>query len=90
MDFKFNPQMKSNLINFVQCQKGKELLNFGVSCLEKIIRNLRNCAPPYIIRVVRAYRAIYDKRSVMEVNKNKYRRRLKNDSIHNLLLESHN
>lgn len=52
MGFKFNLQMKSNLINFVRCQKRKELLNFGVSCLEKDLRNLRNCAPTYIIRVV--------------------------------------
>jgi hypothetical protein len=53
MDFTFNPQMKSNLIIFVQCQKGRELLNFGVSCLKKDLRNLTNCAPTYIIRVVR-------------------------------------
>jgi hypothetical protein len=52
MDFKFNPQMKSNLIIFVHCQKEKELLNFDVSCLEKDL-NLGNCAPTYIIRVVR-------------------------------------
>jgi len=53
MGLKFNPQMKSDLINSVRCQKGKELLNFGVSCLEKNLRNLRNCALTYIIRVVR-------------------------------------
>jgi hypothetical protein len=53
MGFKFNTQIESNLINFVRCQKGNELLNFGVSCLEKGLRNLRNCALTYIIRVVR-------------------------------------
>jgi hypothetical protein len=53
MGFKFNPQMKSNLINFVRCQKEREVLNFDVTCLEKDLRNLRNCAPSYSIRVVR-------------------------------------
>lgn len=53
MGFKFNPQMKNNLINFARCQKVEELLNFGVSCPEKDFRNLRNCALTYIIRVAR-------------------------------------
>jgi hypothetical protein len=86
--FKFDPQMKSNLINFVRCQKGKEVLNFGISCLEKDLRNLRNCALSYIIRVVRI--DLRQAFSVREVNKNKQRRRLKNDNIHNLLLETRN
>ena len=44
--------MKSNLNKAVQYQKGKELLNIGVLCLEKDRRNLRNCALTYISRVV--------------------------------------
>jgi len=52
MGFKFNPQMYSNLIKFVRCQKVKKVLNFDVTCLEKDLRNLRNCAPSYFIRLV--------------------------------------
>jgi hypothetical protein len=84
MDFKFNPHMKSNLINSVQCQKGKQLLNFGVSSLENDVRNFRSCALTYISRVVRiglTATRVFGHGS----NKNMHRRWLKNDNIHNLL-----